>query len=77
MLEQLCRVQGAADQLRSLRYVVSSGDVLRHAYQVRNVLHPDAVLLSIYGSSETTADAMFAVIPSDASALPTIIDCDL
>lgn len=49
--------------LRSLRYVVSSGDqLMQHVVQLlKPHLSPQAVLLNIYGCTETTADAMFHV----------------
>lgn len=51
------------DVLSSLRYVASSGDeLLPHTVQLlKQHLSAQAVLLNIYGCTETTADAMYHV----------------
>lgn len=46
--------------LRSLVYIASSGDVLplQHVRKLQACIAPEAVLLNIYGSTETTADCL-------------------
>jgi acyl-CoA synthetase (AMP-forming)/AMP-acid ligase II len=68
VLEQLARADRTT-ALRHLRYVVSSGDLLRQetAKSLQQRLHPDAILLSLYGACETTADAMVARFSTGAN----------
>ena len=68
VLSRLCELPGVADELASLRLVVSSGDMLTAgaARRIAAVLPRGAALVNLYGSAETTADALACVDPAGA-----------
>ena len=62
LLEHLARQPRAREDLRSLRYVVSSGDALTYdvAAQLLAVVHSSCTLLNIYGCTEVS-DFLFKI----------------
>eukprot|EP00892_Ulva_mutabilis_P012917 jgi/Ulvmu1/9999/UM059_0048.1 len=75
--------RSVGSMLSCLRYVVSSGDVLwPHVVKsVQQHLSDEAVMLNVYGCTETTADAMYCAFPTNTGVevglvLPVINQAD-
>ncbi|HEX3862670.1 MAG TPA: non-ribosomal peptide synthetase [Stellaceae bacterium] len=68
LLRSLCRLEGAAEKLASLRCVHAAGDVLLNVdvEAMRRHLSPDCLFLVTYGATEAPAMCHWFVVPEAA-----------
>lgn len=71
VLLRMAELPGVAHQLGSLRHVISSGDTLTPtaARRIAAALPRGASLLNLYGSTETTGDALACTMPQGTPGL--------